>query len=74
MVQFLGPPGLSVVVEANELATREAHHARLVCHSRMVNRALDVTGLRNSSGSRHRAGSREQLTLTVRKSKRGGGW
>jgi anti-sigma B factor antagonist len=45
-VQFLGSAGLSVLVEANELATREDRHLRLVCHSGMVNRALDVTGLR----------------------------
>lgn len=45
-VRFLGFAGLSVLVEANELATREGRRLRLVCHSRMVNRALDVAGLR----------------------------
>ena len=45
-VQFLGSAGLSVLVEANELASREGRHLRLVCNSGMVNRALDVTGLR----------------------------
>ena len=46
-VQFLGSAGLSVLVEANELATREDRHLRLVCHSGTINRALDVTGLRD---------------------------
>lgn len=45
-VQFLGSAGLAVLVQANELATREDRHLRLVCHSRMVNRVLDATGLR----------------------------
>jgi anti-sigma B factor antagonist len=45
-VQFLGSAGLSVLVKANELAAREGRHLRLVCHSGMINRALDVTGLR----------------------------
>jgi len=45
-VQFLGSAGLSVLVQANELAAREGHHLRLVCNSGMINRALDVTGLR----------------------------
>jgi anti-anti-sigma factor len=46
-VQFLGSVGLSVLVQANELATREDRHLRLVCHSRMINRVLDATGLRD---------------------------
>jgi anti-anti-sigma factor len=46
-VQFLGSAGLSVLVQANDLATREDRHLRLVCHSRMVNRVLDATGLRD---------------------------
>lgn len=46
-VRFMGFAGLSVLVEANELATREGRRIRLVCHhSEMVNRALDVAGLR----------------------------
>jgi anti-sigma B factor antagonist len=45
-VQFLGSAGLSVLVEANELATREGRHLRLVCNSQTANWALDVTGLR----------------------------
>lgn len=46
-VRFMGFAGLSVLVEANELATREGRRLRLVCHhSEMVNRALDVAGLR----------------------------
>ena len=45
-VQFLGSAGLSVLVSANELATREDRHLRLVCQSVMVNRVFDVTGLR----------------------------
>jgi anti-sigma B factor antagonist len=46
-VRFIGFAGLSVLVEANELATQEDRRLRLVCHhSEMVNRALDVTGLR----------------------------
>ena len=45
-VQFIGSAGLSVLFEANERATREGRHLRLVCHSRVVNRALDATELR----------------------------
>jgi anti-sigma B factor antagonist len=45
-VQFLVSAGLSVLVQANDLATQEGRHLRLVCHSGMVNRALDVAGLR----------------------------
>jgi anti-sigma B factor antagonist len=50
-VRFIGFAGLSVLVEANEFATREGHRLRLVCHhSEMVNRALDVAGLREQFG------------------------
>jgi anti-sigma B factor antagonist len=45
-VQFLGSAGLSVLVEANELASRQDGDLRLVCSSRPANRALEVTGLR----------------------------
>jgi anti-sigma B factor antagonist len=45
-VQFLGSAGLSVLVKANKLAAQEGRHLRLVCHSGTINRALDVTGLR----------------------------
>ena len=45
-VQFLGSAGLSALIEANEFATRENRHLRLVCHSQTANWALDVTGLR----------------------------
>ena len=46
-VQFLGSAGLSVLVKANKLAAQQGRRLRLVCHSGMVNRALDVTGLRD---------------------------
>lgn len=45
-VNFLGSAGLSVLFEANELATRERRVLRLVCHSRIANRALEATELR----------------------------
>lgn len=45
-VRFLGSAGLSVLFEANELATREQRGLWLVCNSRIANRALDVTDLR----------------------------
>jgi anti-sigma B factor antagonist len=45
-VKFLGSAGLSVLFEANELATRERRVLRLVCHSRIANRALEATELR----------------------------
>jgi anti-sigma B factor antagonist len=45
-VQFMGSAGLSVLIKANDLATREGRHLRLVCHSGITNRALQVTGLR----------------------------
>lgn len=46
-VKFFGSAGLQVLVEANELAVRDDRGLRLVCHSRMVNRALEVSGLRH---------------------------
>jgi anti-sigma B factor antagonist len=45
-VEFLGSAGLSALFEANELATREQRALRLVCHSRIANRALEATELR----------------------------
>jgi anti-sigma B factor antagonist len=45
-VQFLGSAGLSVLFEANELALREGRELRLVCNSRIANRALEATQLR----------------------------
>ncbi|MGH3814342.1 MAG: anti-sigma factor antagonist [Pseudonocardiaceae bacterium] len=45
-VRFLGSAGLSVLFEANELATREDLDLRLVCNSQTANWALDATGLR----------------------------
>jgi anti-anti-sigma factor len=45
-VAFLGSAGLAVLFEANELAIHLDRGLRLVCHSRIVNRAMDVTELR----------------------------
>jgi len=45
-VEFLGSAGLSALFEANELATEQVRALRLVCHSRIVNRALEATDLR----------------------------
>ncbi len=45
-VRFLGSAGLSVLFEANELATQEDRDLRLVCNSRTANLALEATGLR----------------------------
>ncbi|MGH3777564.1 MAG: STAS domain-containing protein [Pseudonocardiaceae bacterium] len=45
-VRFLGSAGLSVLFEANELATREDLDLRLVCKSQTANWALEATGLR----------------------------
>ena len=45
-VRFMGSAGLSVLFEANELATREERDLRLVCNSQTANWALNVTGLR----------------------------
>jgi anti-sigma B factor antagonist len=44
-VEFFGSAGLSVLFEANEFATEKDRDLRLVCHSRLVNRALEMTGL-----------------------------
>ncbi len=46
-VEFLGSAGLSALFEANELAGREDRVLRLVCHSRIANRALEATELRD---------------------------
>jgi len=45
-VKFLGSAGLSALFEANELATEQHRALRLVCHSRIANRALEATDLR----------------------------
>jgi anti-sigma B factor antagonist len=45
-VEFLGSAGLSALFEANELATEQDRALRLVCHSRIANRALKATELR----------------------------
>jgi anti-sigma B factor antagonist len=45
-VEFLGSSGLSALFEANELATEQDRALRLVCHSRIANRALETTKLR----------------------------
>lgn len=45
-VEFLGSAGLSALFEAHERAARERRVLRLVCHSRIVNRALEATELR----------------------------
>jgi anti-sigma B factor antagonist len=46
-VRFLGSAGLSVLFEANELANREDRALRLVCNSRIANRALEATELKD---------------------------
>lgn len=46
-VEFLGSAGLSALFEANELASRKDRILRLVCHSRIANRALEATELRS---------------------------
>lgn len=46
-VEFLGSAGLSALFEANEQAARERRILRLVCHSRIANRALEATELRD---------------------------
>jgi anti-sigma B factor antagonist len=45
-VQFLGSAGLQVLFEANELATQQDRHLRLVCNSPTANLTLESTGLR----------------------------
>lgn len=47
-VEFLGSAGLAALFEAHMLATQENCAFRLVCHSRIANRALEVTRLRDS--------------------------
>jgi anti-sigma B factor antagonist len=46
-VEFLGSAGLSALFEANELASLQHRVLRLVCHSRIANRALEATELRS---------------------------
>lgn len=46
-VEFLGSAGLSALFEANVLANEENRVLRLVSHSRIVNRAMEVTKLRD---------------------------
>lgn len=46
-VEFLGSAGLSALFEANTVANEESRVLRLVCHSRIANRALEVTQLRD---------------------------
>jgi anti-sigma B factor antagonist len=45
-VQFLGSAGLQALFEANELATQQDRHLRLVCNSPTANLTLDSAGLR----------------------------
>jgi anti-sigma B factor antagonist len=45
-VEFLGSAGLSALVEANELTTKQDRALRLACHSRIANRALEAPELR----------------------------
>lgn len=45
-VEFFGSAGLQALFEAHELAVRRGRGLRLVCHSRMVNRVMDTSGLR----------------------------
>ena len=45
-VQFLASVGISVLFEANELATREDRALRLVYNSQIANLALEAAGLR----------------------------
>lgn len=45
-VQFLASIGVAVLVEANELATRENRALRLVYNSQSANLALEATGVR----------------------------
>jgi len=45
-VQFLASVGISVLFEANELATRQDRALRLVYNSQVTNLALEAAGLR----------------------------
>lgn len=45
-VRCLGSTGISALFEANELAIQQDRSLRLVCNSRIVNRALAAAGLR----------------------------
>lgn len=46
-VDFLGSAGLSVLFEANEQAGQQDRVLRLVCNSRIANRALEATELKD---------------------------
>lgn len=45
-VRLLASAGLRTLFEANELATEQDRHLRLVCNSPAANRTLETTGLR----------------------------
>lgn len=45
-VEFVGCAGLSALVKASRFAAREGRRLRVVCNAGMINRAIDVTGLR----------------------------
>lgn len=45
-VQFLASAGLRALFEANERATQQGRHLRLVSNSRTANVVLEATGLR----------------------------
>jgi anti-sigma B factor antagonist len=45
-VQFLGSAGLQVLFAANELASQQDRHLRLVCNSPAANLTLESAGLR----------------------------
>lgn len=46
-VQLLASAGLRVLFEADELATQQGCHLRLVCRSSTVNLVVDTAGLRD---------------------------
>jgi anti-anti-sigma factor len=46
-VQLLASAGLRVLFEADELATQQGRHLRLVCKSPTVNVVVDTAGLRD---------------------------
>jgi len=46
-VRFLTSAGLRALSKTNEFAIRENRDLRLVCHSRIANRALEATELRD---------------------------
>ncbi|HEY3693326.1 MAG TPA: STAS domain-containing protein [Pseudonocardiaceae bacterium] len=45
-VRYLASSGLRALFEANEFATHQGHHLRLVSKSRTANLVLETTGLR----------------------------